>query len=150
MSTKTENLRMPDVNEIRLAGRLTRDPELKYTAGDVALCKLGMAINKKYKTKAGEQREETLFINVTVWGKSAEWCGEHLRVGYPVLVSGRLTQNEWVAPGTGEKRSTIEVNADRVQCLRWESNGQQSGDYEPAPGQRPQAEEPIPEDEIPF
>lgn len=143
MPTKSEELKIPDVNEVRLAGRLTRDPELKYIANGTALCKLGLAVNKKYTTKAGDKREETLFMNVTVWGKSAEWCVEHLKKGYPVLVSGRLTQNEWELDG--EKRTSIEVNADRVQCLRWESNGR---DYTNV--QERTIEEPIPEDSIPF
>ncbi|MFP6581386.1 MAG: single-stranded DNA-binding protein [Candidatus Hydrogenedentota bacterium] len=150
------DLRMPDLNKVQLAGRLTRDPELKYIASGTALCKLGMAVSRKYKTKTGDMKEETLFMNVTVWGQAAEWIGDKMKKGQPVLVEGRLTSNEW-EDKNGQKRTTIEVNADRVQSLAWDDRGDQGNQggggggssYSEAPKPRP-IEEPIPEDDIPF
>jgi single-strand DNA-binding protein len=143
------DLKMPDVNTILLAGNLTREPEVRFISNGSPVCKLGMAVNKKYKTKSGDSKEETLFISVTVWGKSAEWCGEHLKKGYPVLVSGRLTQNEWT-DNEGQTKSTFEVNAERVQCLRWESNGEGGGDYKASPAPQRRVEEPTGSDDLPF
>lgn len=115
------NLRMFDMNRVTIAGYLTRDPELKHvgTAG-TAMCKLGLACNRRYKMKDGEQREEILFVNVVIWGKAAKYVAENLQKGRPVLVEGRLKSSEWEAKETGEKRSAIEINADRVQSLDWE------------------------------
>ena len=141
------DLRMPDLNKVFLAGRLTRDPELRYTSSNVALCKLGLAVSRHYRSRDGEKREDTVFLNVTVWDKSAEFCGENLRKGRPVLVEGRLNMNEWEDRDTGQKRRVIEVTALRVQQLDWADRP--GGAPAPAPEPRP-IEEPIPEDDIPF
>jgi len=141
------DLRMPDLNKVFLAGRLTRDPELRYLPSGMPLCKLGLAVSRFYKTKEGEKREETLFINVTAWGKTGEYCNEYLRKGRPVLVEGQLRSNDYTDKD-GQKRTGFEVSADRVQQLDWEDRGGSSGS-------RPQPreiEEPMPEaeDDIPF
>ena len=102
------DLRMPDINKVMLAGRLTRDPELQYIPSGTALCKMGLAVSRKYKTKTGEMREDTLFVDVTTWGASAEYCGEHMRKGAPVLVEGRLQLDQWESK-EGEKRSKLRV-----------------------------------------
>ena len=151
------DLRVPDLNKVTLAGRLTRDPELKYTGSGVAFCKLGLAVSRFYRTKDGERKEETMFINVSVWDKAAEYIGERVRKGRPLLVEGRLVSNEGEDKATGQKRSTIEVRAERVQQLDWDE-GQGGGGGRPAGGgasssSRPQPrviEEPIPDDDVPF
>lgn len=141
------DLRMPDLNKVFLAGRLTRDPELRYLATGTAVCKMGLAVSRFYKTKEGEKREETLFINVTAWGKSGEYCNEHLRKGRPILVEGQLRSNDYTDK-EGQKRTGFEVSTDRVHFLDWEDRGG-------SPASRPQPreiEEPMPEaeDDIPF
>ena len=142
------DLRMPDLNKVYLAGRLTRDPELRYIQSGTALCKLGLAVSRKYKTKDGEQREDTLFINVTCWRGTAEYVGENFRKGRPVLIEGRLTSSEWEDKSTGQKRTAIEINADRVQSLDWEDRG--GGARPSKPAAKSVSEEPVPEDDIPF
>jgi len=139
------DLRMPDLNRVFLAGRLTRDPELRYTPSNVALCKMGLAVSRNYKTRDGERREETLFINVTAWRGTAEYCGENLRKGQPILVEGRLKSDEWEDKNTGQKRTSIEVQADRIQQMSWEDRDSRPRPPEPRP-----IEEPVPEDDIPF
>ena len=67
------DLRVPDLNLVMIAGRLTRDPELKYTAGNRAYCRFGLAHTRYYKTRGGEKREETVFASCSVWDKQAEW-----------------------------------------------------------------------------
>jgi len=166
------DLRMPDINRVTIAGRLTRDPELRYIQSGTAVCKLGLAVSRKFKTKTGETREETLFVNATVWGQSGEWVGERLKKGAPVLVEGSLKSSEWEDKNTGQKRTAIDINATRVQPLAWEDRGGQGGGgnygggqgggqqgdgqegrnyggYSDAPSPR-NIEEPIPEDDIPF
>ena len=139
------DLRMPDLNHVFLAGRLTRDPELRYTPSNVALCKMGLAVSRTFKTKDGERREETLFINVTAWRGTAEYCGEKLRKGQPILVEGRLKSDEWEDKNTGQKRTSIEVQADRIQQISWDDR-----DSKPKPPEPRAIEEPVPEDDIPF
>ena len=144
------DLRMPDLNKVLLAGRLTRDPELRYLPSGSAVCNMGLAVSRRYRTKEGEQREETMFINVETWNKSAEYCGENLKKGRPVLVEGSLKSDEWEDKTTGQKRTAIKVNAVRVNILDWDERGSGGGER-PAesPSPRP-IEEPVPEDDIPF
>jgi len=139
------DLRMPDLNKVYLAGRLTRDPELRYISSGTALCKIGLAVSRKYRSKDGESREETLFIDVTCWDKTAEFIGEKVKKGRPILVEGRLKTDSWEDKTTGQKRSKIEVTAERIQTLEWEDRD--GAPSRPAP--RP-IEEPVPEDDIPF
>ena len=151
------DLRMPDLNKVMLAGRLTRDPEARVLPNGTALCKLGLAYSRKFRTKEGEQKEETLFINATCWDKTAEYVRDHFKKGRPVLIEGRLKLNEWDDKATGQKRSTVEITAERVQSLDWEErsgSGGGSGSSGPRGGGRSSspapADEPLPEDDIPF
>ena len=146
------DFRMPDVNKVFLAGRLTRDPELQYTPQGSAVCRLGLAVSRVYKAKDGERKEDTMFVDVTVWEKSAEYCGEHLRKGRPVLIEGRLKSDTWDDKATGQKRSKLQVVALRVQQLDWDERAPGAG---PGAGPKPpeprEIEEPIPsEDDVPF
>ena len=143
------DLRMPDINKVILAGRLTRDPELRYLPNGTPLCKMGLAVSRYYKSKEGESKEETLFINVEVWNKSAEFCGERLRKGKPVVVEGRLKSDSWEDKNTGQKRTSIDVRADRIQMLDWDDNSS-GGRPQPQQPKPQQNDEPIPEDDVPF
>jgi len=153
------DLRLPELNRVMLAGRLTRDPELRYTPGGAAVCKMGLASDRRFRTKDGEQRVETLFINLTAWAKTAEFCSERLRKGRPVLVEGELRSSEWEDKQTGQKRSMIEVNVSRLQTLDWEDQGgggggggssSGSGGGGNARSESYRDEEPVPDDDIPF
>lgn len=141
------DLRIPDLNKVFLAGRLTRDPELKYTQAGLAMCRLGIASSRFYKGRDGERKEDTTFIDVTVWDKQAEYLGQRLRQGSPVLVEGRLRTDSWEDKTTGQKRSKIDIQASRVQELSWPTD-KTGGAVTPEP--RAGQEEPIPEDDIPF
>lgn len=147
------DLRVPDLNVVYIAGRLTRDPDLRYTSGGSAYCRIGVANTRYYKGKDGNRNEETVFIDAVIWGQSAEFVGERLRKGRAVLIEGRLTSSEWEDRDTGKKRSKLEVNARRVTPLEWDEDGSRGGGGgrggQQAPPPRP-IEEPIPEDDIPF
>ena len=107
---------MANFNRVFLMGNLTRDPELRYTPNGTAVTKLGIAVNRRYKTQAGEVKEETAFITVVVWGKQAETCSQFLSKGRPVFIEGRLQSRSWETQD-GPKRTVLEVNASRVQFL---------------------------------
>lgn len=148
------DLRMPELNKVLIAGRLTRDPELRHLPSGMAVCKLGLASSRRFRTRDGDNREETLFINVTCWGKTAEFVGDTFRKGRPLIVEGRLQSNEWEDKNTGQRRTMIEINADRVQSLDWEDRGGSGGGGrtagKAASRSRDYEEEPVPEDDIPF
>jgi len=148
------DFKMPDINKVTLAGRLTRDPELRYTPQGTALCKLGLAVSRTYKGRDGEKKEETLFVDVTVWEKTAEYCGQRLKQGRPILVEGKLRSDSWEDKATGQKRTKIEVQGMRIQELDWEDRGggaPRSSGPRPAPAPDTHTmDEPPPEDDIPF
>jgi single-strand DNA-binding protein len=98
-------------------GNLARDPELRYTPQGTAVSDLRLAVTTIRGGKGQERKEETVFIDATVWGRQAENCSEYLSKGRPVLVEGRLAQDNWEDKETGQKRSKIKVIASSVQFL---------------------------------
>jgi single-strand DNA-binding protein len=108
---------MADLNKVFLMGRLTFDPELRRTTGGTAVAELRMATTRTWAGRDGERREETLFIDVTVWDRQAENCCQYLRKGSGIHVEGALKMDTWDDKTTGEKRSKVRVTADRVQFL---------------------------------
>jgi single-strand DNA-binding protein len=107
---------MASYNKILLMGNLTKDPELRYTPQGTAVANLRMAVNRKYRTKDQELKEEVCFITAVVWNKQAETCNQYLHKGSSVFVEGRLQSRTW-EDNTGAKRSVIEVRAERVQFM---------------------------------
>jgi len=109
--------RMPEINQVVLAGRLTRDPEFRVTQSGKAMCRFDLACNRRYQNKAtGEWVEETLFVPVVAWAQTAETCSEKLRKGSPAKVEGRLRSREF-EDKTGAKRKVLEINAFKVELL---------------------------------
>jgi len=104
------------LNKVFIMGNLTRDPELRYVPSGAAVANFTVAVNRAYKDKTGERREDASFIRVVVWGKMAETCGEYLAKGRQVLVEGRLQSRSWEGQD-GQKRNTLEVIAVSVQFL---------------------------------
>lgn len=112
-----EQLRMLEMNKVLLTGRLTRDPELRFTPSNQAVTTISVASSRRYKdTQSGEWKEITSFVQVVAWGKQAENIGQYLKKGSAVAVEGRLQSRSYETK-TGEKRSVLEVVADRVQFL---------------------------------
>ncbi|WP_422927342.1 single-stranded DNA-binding protein [Singulisphaera sp. PoT] len=122
---------MADLNKVFIMGRLTFDPELRYTPSGSAVTDLRMATSRTWSSKDGDRKEETLFIDVTVWDRQAENCCQYLRKGSGVHVEGSLKMDTWDDKTTGEKRSKIRVQADRVQFLDRKDGGSNgdSGEY---------------------
>lgn len=121
---------MADLNRVILAGRLTRDPEVRYTSSGTAVADIAFAVSDSYKNKAGEWIEQPCFVDLVVWGRQAETCGEYLKKGSPALVEGRLQFDQWETQ-QGEKRSKLRVRADRVQFLA--AGNRSQGDAGAAP-----------------
>lgn len=106
---------MASFNRVILVGNLTRDIELKYTPGGTAVTDIGMAVNDRRKSASGEWVDETTFVDVTLWGRTAEVASEYLGKGSPILVEGRLKLDTWETDG--QKRSKLRVVCDRMQML---------------------------------
>ncbi len=141
---------MASFNKVILMGNLTRDPELRYTPSGAPVCNFDLAMNRAYTTQAGEKKDEVCFVSVVVWGKQAESSGQYLAKGRSVLVEGHLQQRSWESP-EGQKRSKIEVVAERVQFMGGKpgsTNG--GGDHEAAEPAMARAERGPAEDEVPF
>lgn len=113
---------MASLNKVLLIGNLTKDPELRYTPQGIAVVNLRMAVNRKFKDKAGQLKDETCFITVVAWDKQAEVCNQYLQKGRPIFVEGRLQSRSW-EDQNGQKRNTIDIRAERVQFLG-QSQGQ--------------------------
>src|ERR1019366_7591681 len=110
-------IRLPEQNTVLLTGRLTRDAELKYTAAGVAVCHFSLAVNRNYKDpKSGEWKDDTSYVDISVWREAAERCGKVLKKGSPVHVEGRLKSSSFEGKD-GTKRTKLEVEARRVQIL---------------------------------
>lgn len=118
---------MANVNKVILIGNLTRDPEVKYTPKGSAVSELGLAINRFYSTDNGERREETTFVDVTLWGKQAELAGEYLKKGRSVYIEGRLQLDTWDDKQSGQKRSKLRVVGETMQFLDRKGQGEEGG-----------------------
>lgn len=131
-------------NKIILAGNLTRDIEIKYTQGGSAIGSTAIATSRKFKAANGEQKEETLFIDLTFFGRTAEVANQYLRKGSKVLVDGRLKLDQWTAED-GSKRSRHSVTVENLQMLHTERPeeaqpmGQQQPQYQQGPAAHHQA-----------
>lgn len=118
---------MPSLNKVILLGNLTRDPDLRYTQGGTAICKLGIAVNRRYQTRQGEDQEEVCFVDIDVFGRQAETCKNYLQKGAPALIEGRLRLDQWEDRQTGGRRSRLCVTAENVQFLGSPGQGARFG-----------------------
>lgn len=119
---------MASFNRVILVGNITRDIELKYTPSSLAVTELGLAVNDRRKNQAGEWIEETTFVDVTLWGRTAEIAGEYLGKGSSVLIEGRLKYDTWEKDG--QKKSKLRVVGERMQMLG--SRGNKEGGNRPS------------------
>jgi single-strand DNA-binding protein len=140
---------MASLNKVYIVGNLTKDPELRFIPSGQAVANLRMATNRKYKAGNGEWKEEVTYVGVEAWGKSAEACGEYLKKGSPLLVEGRLKLKEWTAQD-GQKRTMLEVVAERVQFLGSGTKQEAAAGGEGAAQGHDDAPPPPGDDDIPF
>jgi len=112
---------MASFNKVVLVGNVTRDPELRYIASGTAVTDIGLAVNDRRKTATGEWVEETTFVDVTLWGRTAEVAGEYVTKGSPLLIEGRLKLDTWEKDG--KKNSKLRVVCERMQLLGGRGEG---------------------------
>ncbi len=116
---------MASFNKVILAGNLTRDPELRYTPKGTAVAKIGLAVNRTWKTETGETKEEVSFIDVEPWDRQAEVIAQYMRKGRPLLVEGRLKLDTWEDKTTHQKQSKLKVVLEGFSFI--DSKGPEGG-----------------------
>jgi single-strand DNA-binding protein len=154
-------------NKVMLMGNLTRDPELRYTPNNTAVCKIGVAVNRRWRDQQGEMREEVTFVDCDAFGKTAETINQYLKKGQPIFIEGRLRLDQW-QDKEGNKRSKLGVVIENFQFIGARDGGGGGPAGGPSPASRsaprsaaaaaaPAAEsgfdpvhEPVGEDDIPF
>ncbi len=152
---------MAGYNKVILVGNLVRDPELRYTPQGTAVSDLSLAVSTGRGGRGPDRKEETMFIDVTVWDRQAENCCKYLSKGRSVLIDGRLQQDTWEDRESGKKRSKIKAVAQVVQFLGGRGEGGGGGGGGMQQQQSPAAAAPKPEeasldegfqgeDDIPF
>ncbi len=148
---------MASYNKVMLMGNLTRDIELKHVAGNQAVAEIGLAVNRRFKTKDGEEREETTFVDCEAWGRTAEVMKQYLTKGRPVFIEGRLKLDQWTDKD-GSKRSKMRVVVENFQFIGGPAGGgggggnreASAGARSPAPTQSYEEHTPVQGEDIPF
>ncbi len=107
---------MANLNKVLLMGNLTRDPEMRWSSTGTGICKAGLAVNRTWKSADGVRQEDTTFVDLVMFGRSAETFHQYMRKGRPVFIEGRLSFSSWEA-SDGQKRSKLEVVAERFQFM---------------------------------
>jgi single-strand DNA-binding protein len=125
-----------NLNKVTIAGRLTREPEKKYTSQGTAITDIGLAVNRYWKGEDGTKKEEVTFIDATAYGRVAEIIQEFLHKGSPVYIEGRLSLDSWTDKQTNQKRSRLRIVAENLQMLG--SRDSDSGHASSASNQQPQ------------
>jgi single-strand DNA-binding protein len=138
---------MASFNKVILVGNLTRDPELRYTPKGMAIAKIGLAVNRNWTSESGEKKEEVTFVDVDIFGRTAENVAQYMKKGRPILVEGRLRLDQWDDKQTGQKRSRLGVVAETVQFLGSPGGGGEGGGSYSKPSGPPSSPAPAPESE---
>ena len=157
---------MASFNRVILMGNLTRDPELRYIPSGMAVTDIGLAVNDRRKNQSGEWVDETTFVDITLWGRTAEVVCEYCTKGRPLFVEGRLKYDTWEADG--QKKSRLKVIGERIQLLGSKDGGGGGGEggfRQSAPRQQQSQgggyqgghqgghdvyDQPPPDDDVPF
>jgi single-strand DNA-binding protein len=148
---------MANYNKVILIGNLTRDPELRYTPKGTAVAKIGVAVNRTWRTDTGETKEEVTFVDVDAFGRQAETLGQYMKKGRPIMIEGRLKLDTWEDKQTSQKRSKLGVVMESFQFLDYGGRGSDEsaapaasrGKPSPAPASEV-GEEPPADDDVPF
>lgn len=116
---------MLNLNKVFLMGNLTRDPELRYTPAGMAIVSFGLATNRRYKSQEGEQKKETCFVDINMFGRRAEVISEYFSKGSAIYIEGRLRYEQWEAQD-GQKRNKLVVVADNFEFVGGAQKGTES------------------------
>ena len=118
---------MASFNKVILMGNLTRDPQLKYLPSQTAVTEFGLACNRKFKTQAGEDKEEVTFVDCTAFGRTGEVINQYFTKGKPIFIEGRLKYDSWEDKNGGGKRHKLTVVVDNFQFIGGRDGGGQGG-----------------------
>jgi single-strand DNA-binding protein len=163
------------LNKVMIMGNITRDIEVRHTPNNTAVATIGVAMNRKWKTPEGEQREEVVFVDCDAWGRTAEVIAQYFSKGKPIMIEGRLKLDTWDDKTTGKKQSKLKVVIEEFYFVGGREGGsgggsggdegggqaRSSGNWAPrqnaprqaaAPSARPSAPtaEPMGDEDIPF
>ena len=156
---------MANFNKVILAGNLTRDPEMRYTPKGTAVARIGLAVNRTWKSETGETKEEVTFVDVEAFGRQAEVIAQYMKKGRPFLVEGRLKLDQWEDKNTHQKQSKLKVVLESFSFIDSNRGGDSPVPSEPprprpaaaaapAPAAAPEPAEPdgppAEEDDVPF
>ncbi len=123
---------MASYNKVLLMGNLTRDPEVRFAPNGTAICKFGLAVNRRYQDAAGEWKEEPTFVDVTIFGKRGEAFAKFHGKGKPAFVEGELRLDQWDDKQSGQKRSKLYVVGNNWEFVGGQGPGR-AGGFEDAP-----------------
>ena len=152
---------MASFNKVILMGNLTRDPELRQTQSGTSVCRFSIAVNRKSGKQGGSSRDETCFVEIDCFGKSAENIAKFFSKGKPILVEGRLRQDSWEDKQTGQKRTKLMVVLERFEFVGSARDNGSGGSYDveysapqprggaSRPAQQRQQDE-LEDDDVPF
>ena len=115
-------------NKCILGGAITRDPEIRYSTKGSAVCGFGIAMNREWKSEAGEKKKEVTFVDVTVFGRQAEVVAQYFKKGSPILLEGRLKLEQWEDKQTHQKRSALKVILESFSFVNTKSDPQESSE----------------------
>ena len=128
---------MANLNKVMLMGNITREIELRYTPKGTAVADIGLAVNRVRTGESGERIEETTFVDITLWGRTAEVVHQYAAKGHPLFVEGRLHMDTWVDKTTGGNRSKLKVVADNIQLMGTKGGGGGQAPQQSAPQGEP-------------
>ncbi len=137
------DLKMPDINNILIAGNLTGDPVLRETSNGTPVANFYIAANRKFKDNTGQWRENVCFVGVVAWYKLAESCFEYLKKGAAVMVEGELQSRNWKNED-GSNNNVVEIKARRIQFLNRQNKKDESFLFEPVTEVTSEVESDIP------
>ena len=141
---------MANFNKVLLMGNLTRDPQMSYLPSQTAVAEFGLAVNRKWKSKEGEQKEDTCFVDCRAFGRTAETINKYLSKGRPIFVEGRLDFDSWTAQD-GSKRSKHRVTVENFQFMGGGAGGSGGNSDNANHGESgANASDPTESDDIPF
>lgn len=140
---------MSDFNQVIMTGRLTRDPEIRYTPGGVGITNIGIACDQSY-VKDGARVENTVFVDATAFAGGAEFIAKHGFKGQRVGISGQLNLESWEDKNTGQRRTKISIKVREFNPIDWKPREDSQQQNPPQVGSQPPAGNPVDDDDVPF
>lgn len=131
---------MPSFNSVSLMGNVTRDPELRYTPKGIAVCRVSLAINRRYKLESGEERDEVTYVECDSFSRHAELLAKYVRKGSPLFLHGRLKLDQWADKTTGEKKTRLGVVVETFQFLGSKPESEAAGERPASVATAPEVE----------